>query len=86
MFFSIISSKKYWATVGFIGLGFVIIFSIIEHFMHFNGIAFSAFVEERVADGRWIRYVLSRLVGGLTYGMIFGYYLEFRKRKSNRQQ
>jgi len=36
MFTAIISSKKYWKTVLFLGLGFIIVFSVIEHFMQYN--------------------------------------------------
>ncbi len=81
---SILSSKKYWITVSYIGIGFMIIYSIVEHMMTYGGLAIDSFAEERIHNGRWVRYVLSRLVGGLLYGMIMGYYLELRKRKSNR--
>ncbi len=84
MIADIISSKKYWITVCFIGIGFIIIFSSIEHLMQYGGIAFDSFLKEKIENGRWIRYVLSRLVGGLLYGMIMGYYFELKKRKSNR--
>lgn len=80
---SIISSKKYWVSVILIGFGFVIIFSLIEHFMQYGGVAFDAFVKEKINNGKWVRYLLSRIVGGLLYGMIMSYYFELRKRKSN---
>ncbi len=81
---AIISSKKYWITVCFIGLGFVIVFSVVEHIMQYGGIALDSFVEEKINNGQWIRYVVSRLIGGLVYGMIMGYYFEQKKRKTNR--
>lgn len=84
MFTEIISSKKYWKTVAFIGIGFIIIFSIIEHLMRYGGLSLDTFIEERISEGRWIRYFISHIAGGLMYGMIMGYYFELRKRKSNR--
>ncbi len=81
---AILSSKRYWLTVIYVGLGFVIIFSVIEHLMQHGGIAFDSFVKEKNNNGQWVRYVVSRVVGGLLYGMIMGYYFELKKRKSNR--
>ena len=84
MLVSIISSKKYWISVCFIGLGFVFMFSLVEYFMQY-GISFlDTFLEQRIYNQQWVRFLLSRLVGGLAYGMIMGYYFELRKRKSNR--
>ncbi len=84
MFSAIISSKRYWITVLYIGLGFIVIFSIIEHFMQYGGVDMDTFIKERIENGQWIRYLLSRFAGGLLYGMIMGYYFELRKQKSNR--
>ncbi|WP_109438810.1 hypothetical protein [Aquimarina sp. AU119] len=84
MFKEIISSKKYWKTVVFIGVGFIIVFSVIEHLMQYGDLSLDIFIEERISQGRWVRYFLSRVAGGLMYGMIMGYYFELRKRKSNR--
>ncbi len=84
MFVEIISSKKYWKTVTFIGIGFVIVFSVIEHLMRYKGLSLDMFMEERISEGKWVRYFLSRVTGGLMYGVIMGYYFELRKRKSNR--
>ena len=86
MFVLIISSKKYWISVLLLGIVFIILFSIIEHFMQYGGLAFDTFVEEKINHGLWKRYLLSRLAGGLMYGMILGYYMELRKRKSNQKK
>ncbi|WP_378182409.1 hypothetical protein [Aquimarina sp. SS2-1] len=85
MFKSIISSKKYWISVGSLGLVFVVLFSIIEHLMQYQGLAFETFLDAKIKNGLWVRYMLSRIVGGLVYGMILGYYFELRKRKSNKR-
>ncbi|MBP2833722.1 hypothetical protein J8281_16120 [Aquimarina sp. U1-2] len=84
MFKKVLSSKKYWMSTAYIGLGFIIIFSVIEHFMHYNGLAVASFINDKIANGNWIKYTVSRIVGGLLYGMIMAYYFELRKRKSNR--
>ncbi|MEW7277177.1 hypothetical protein ABW636_01115 [Aquimarina sp. 2201CG1-2-11] len=84
MFTAVLSSKKYWISVCFIGLGFIIIFSGIEYFMQYGLTKWDNFIAERIDNGLWARYLLSRIVGGILYGMIMGYYFEARKRKSNR--
>jgi MFS superfamily sulfate permease-like transporter len=84
MFISILSSKKYWISVCFIGIGFIIIYSGIEYFMQYGSATWDIFIEEKIHNQQWVRYLLSRIVGGLAYGMIMGYYFELRKRKSNR--
>ena len=84
MFRSIFFSKRYWVSVALLGLGFVVLFSVVEHFMEYGGLAFEIFIQEKLMDGRWIRFVISRLVGGIAYGMIMAYYFEHRKRKVNR--
>ncbi|WP_299431720.1 hypothetical protein [uncultured Aquimarina sp.] len=86
MFRSIISSKKYWISVLLLGLVFIVFFSVIEHFMQYKGLAFDTFLEEKIHNSRWVRYLLSRIVGGLVYGMILGYYFELRKRKRKPNQ
>jgi len=52
--------------------------------MQYRGLALDTFMDEKINNGLWIRYVLSRIVGGVLYGMILGFYFEFKKRKSNR--
>ncbi|WP_405208103.1 hypothetical protein [Aquimarina sp. LLG6339-5] len=84
MFKSIISSKRYWKSVLLLGLVFVVLFSVIEHLMQYGGLVFDTFIDEKINNGLWVRYITSRVIGGLTYGMILGYYFELRKRKSNR--
>ncbi|WP_299214928.1 hypothetical protein [uncultured Aquimarina sp.] len=83
MFKSIVSSKRYWVSVLLLGLVFIVLFSVIEHLMQYGGLALDTFIDEKINNGLWIRYLLSRIVGGLLYGMILGYYFELRKRKSN---
>jgi len=86
MFRAIISSKKYWISVCLLGLVFIILFSVIEHLMQYGGLAFDDFMNEKINDGLWVRYLLSRIIGGLVYGMILGYYFELRKRKQKPNQ
>ncbi|RZS92208.1 hypothetical protein [Aquimarina brevivitae] len=81
MFKEIITSKHYWIRVLLLALGFIIIFSLLEHFMEYGGIDFEAFLESRIRYGQWKRYLLSRIVGGGLYGIVMAYYFEIRKRK-----
>ncbi len=84
MFVTILSSKKYWMSVSFIGIGFIFIYSIIEYFMQYSTLGWEAFITERIANQNWVRYIISRIVGGVLYGMIMAYYFELRKLKSKR--
>ncbi len=84
MFKEIIFSKKYWISVCFMGLVFILIFSVIEHIKQYKGLAIDSFIYDKINEGKWVRYFISRIVGGLMYGMIMAYYFELRKRKSKR--
>ncbi|WP_025741113.1 hypothetical protein [Aquimarina pacifica] len=79
----ILTSKRYWKTTLFLALGFMVVFSLIEHFMSYRALAIDSFLEDKIEEGRWIRFLISRIVGGLIYGMIMGYYFESKKQKSN---
>lgn len=81
MFKTIISSKKYWISVCFIGLAFIFVFSIVEHFMQYGGLVWEQFLEQKINYGQWKKYLVSRLAGGLIYGMIMAYYFQYKKRK-----
>ncbi len=83
MFVSILKSKNYWKTTVFLALGFIVVFSCIEHFMSYKTLAIDAFLEDKIHEGRWVRFLISRIVGGLLYGMIMGYYFESKKQKSH---
>ncbi|MCK8522257.1 hypothetical protein M0D21_11795 [Aquimarina sp. D1M17] len=84
MLSKILTSRRYWSTVAFIGLGFVVVISVIEHLRQYGGVSWSSFLEDYIHNGKWVRYILSRLIGGLLYGMIMGYYFELRKQRSKR--
>ncbi len=82
MFREIISSKKYWVSTVLLGLGFVIIYSVIEHISEIIRVPFDQFIDTNFSNGRWIRFLISRIVGGLLYGMIMAYFFEMKKHKS----
>jgi len=82
MFKEIICSRKYWASTMLLGVGFVLLYSAIEHLSEFVRLPFNQFIANNFSEGRWIRYLISRLVGGLSYGMIMAYFFEKRKHKS----
>lgn len=84
MFKDIISSKKYWVSVCVIGLVFILILSVVEHVMEFGGLAWDQFLQQKILYGQWKKYVISRLVGALTYGMIMSYYVTMKKIKANK--
>ncbi|MFL1897109.1 hypothetical protein ACJRPK_15505 [Aquimarina sp. 2-A2] len=85
MFKTILSSRSYWKSVTLLAIGFIVLFSLIELIMQYQGFNFSAFITERINDGKWLRYALSRVIGGLMYGMILGYHFESRKLKKKRK-
>ncbi len=81
MFKTIITSKKYWLSVGLLGIAFVIVYSVIVHFRDVARLGFGTFITETLGEGRWKRYLLSRIVGGLLYGAVMAYFFEMRKQK-----
>ncbi|MFC5047115.1 hypothetical protein ACFSTE_11670 [Aquimarina hainanensis] len=84
MFKKVVTSRKYWLSVLYLGIAFIVVFSLIEHVSQFRGVSLSGFVETKLANGRWMRFFLSRIVGGVAYGMIMSYYFTARKIKSNK--
>ncbi|WP_378185529.1 hypothetical protein ACE939_10510 [Aquimarina sp. W85] len=85
MFTTILSSRSYWKSVTLLALGFIVLFSFIELLMQYQGFDFTSFIVDHIDKGKWVRYALSRIVGGLMYGMILGYHFESRKLKKNKE-
>ncbi|MBW1294309.1 hypothetical protein [Aquimarina litoralis] len=83
MFKSILSSKRYWISVARLGVAFILLISLIEYLKYYFGNGSEAFLAVKINNGLWVRYLLSRVLGGLAYGMIQAYYFERRKHKSN---
>ena len=78
MFKQILSSDAYWRSVVRLGFLFVIVWSLVVHIMEY-GFDFMAFKTNIIDNGLLFRYLRSRLVGGLIYGMITSYVFQRRK-------
>ncbi|UZO82487.1 hypothetical protein NBT05_08425 [Aquimarina sp. ERC-38] len=77
----VLSKKSYWKSVLFLGLKFIVIFSILEYVFNYGWTGFKDVYTNIFAYGQWKRFILSRLVGGLLYGMILGFYFHNKQLK-----
>ena len=84
MFKQIMSSDIYWRSVIRLGLLFIVVWSIIVHLREY-GFDFSGFKTNIIDNGLFFRYVRSRIVGGLIYGMIAAFIFQRRKIIENRR-
>ena len=75
----IFTSEKYWQSVLKFGFIFIVVWSIVEHVAAFKGVNFEAFMELNINNGKWFRYLWSRLVGGLIYGLVASFVFQRRK-------
>ncbi len=78
MFKEIISSKEYWKSVLVTGLMFIIIFSLIMVIFQYS-FNLEEFSQQNLKDGKWMRYLISRIIGGLIYGCFMGYVVHRNK-------
>ncbi|WP_459210712.1 hypothetical protein [Aquimarina rhabdastrellae] len=74
-----ITSKLYWKSVMITGIMFAVVFSIIMFLIN-HGFDFESFQQTKLAEGRWKRYIVSRIVGGFVYGLFMGF-VSFKKSK-----
>ena len=75
----IFSSERYWKSVLKLGFLFIVVWSIVEHVAAFKGINIEGFMELNINNGRWFRYLWSRLVGGLIYGLVASFVFQRRR-------
>lgn len=79
MFLQIVRSRSFWTGVLRFGFIFIVVLSLIQFFFEYQGFHFGQFYSDKLANGQWPRYVISRLVGGFIYGFIMSYITQRRK-------
>ncbi|WP_232285902.1 hypothetical protein [Aquimarina agarilytica] len=79
MFKQIMSSEAYWRSVIRLGFLFAVVFGIVEHIGQYKGVNFDGFKADILDKGLIFRYVRSKIVGGLIYGLIVSFVFQRRK-------
>ncbi len=72
-------SDAYWRSVVRLGFLFVIVFAIVEHIGQYKGLNFEAFKTDIIEKGLLFRYLRSKIMGGLVYGLIVSFVFQRRK-------
>lgn len=82
-FKSVISQKKFWKSVFWLGLSFLVLYNVITMLFEYGGFAFAEFFEERTADGKLFRFIIGQFLAAFLYGFIlaFGQFQSKEKKK-----
>ena len=79
-----LASKKYWKGVLWSGLLFILIISVFELAIPLYRLGLQKFLATYFSTERWPRFLVSRFVGGLLYGMIITF-ASFRRMKKEQR-
>ena len=82
-FKSIISQRSFWKSVFWLGLSFLVLYNVITIFFEYGEFAFIRFFEERTADGKMFRFIISQLLAAFLYGFILAFGQFRGKEKKN---
>ncbi|HZJ36596.1 MAG TPA: hypothetical protein VFD29_08230 [Gillisia sp.] len=86
-FKKIVRNKAFWRSVAGMAIAFAIVYHIITMLFEFGGFYFSAFFDEKIGGGRWVRFVLGTILSSFLYGFIVSYGLFVaRIKKEEREQ
>lgn len=83
-FKEVIQTKKFWPSVFWLMLGFIVIYNLFK-FGASNDFDLSDFYEENFAGMRFIRFLLANLLSGFLYGFIV-VFLQFRFRLKRQRE
>ena len=72
-FKSIVSRKKFWRSVFWLGLSFLILYNAITIFFEYGEFAVVTFFKERTAEGKLIRFIIGQILASFLYGFILAY-------------
>lgn len=82
-FKSIIAQKSFWRSVVFLGIGFLVVYNIINMLFSYGGFDFGSFVRDNFQGGRWLRFAIAQILSGFLYGFILSYgQFRIREKKS----
>lgn len=81
MFTKVICHSGFWKSVVFLSIMFIIIYNIADLGMAFD-FSFNAFIEERLASGKILKFISANIASGLVYGFIISFF-KFRSKIKN---
>jgi len=74
----ILSSENYWRSAFRLGFLFILVWSLVE-FAGKYSFSLDVFSQEIIEKGLLFRYIRSRLVGGIFYGLLVAFPFQRRK-------
>lgn len=69
----IINDKSFWKSVAGLGIAFALIYQVITMLLDYGGFSFTAFYDDKLAGGQWIKFLIGSLLAGFVYGFIVSY-------------
>lgn len=72
-FKKIINDGRFWKMVILQGLAFALIYQVITMLFDYGGFNFSAYHEDKLSGGRWMKFVAGTLFAAFVYGFIISY-------------
>lgn len=82
MFIKVICHSGFWKSVTFLSVMFIIIYNLADIGMSF-GFNFDAFIDERLASGKILKFIFANIASGLVYGFIISFFKFRSKIKKN---
>lgn len=84
-FKKIVNQRRFWKLVIIQGLAFALLYQVISMLFEYGGLNFSAYFEDNLEGGRWIRFAIGTVVAAFLYGFIISYG-QFRTRLKNEER
>lgn len=86
MFLKIITAKRFWLSVLFMTLAFIVLFNLIRIVAEFK-FDFKQFYDFYLNSHRLASFIVANLIGGIIYGFSMAYYRYWRHfKRENRNQ
>lgn len=86
-FKKVIKTKGFWKSVMGMGIGFILVYHIINMLFIYGGFHFSEYFDISLSEDRWVRFVFGSLLSGFIYGFIITYgqfSIKLKKEKRDR--
>tara|TARA_B100001063_G_C16536284_1_gene438972 strand:+ start:357 stop:611 length:255 start_codon:yes stop_codon:yes gene_type:complete len=72
-FKTIVKQKSFWKSVFWLSLSFLVLYNVITIFFEYGSLDFNAFFEERIGEGKLIKFLIGQLLAAFLYGFILAF-------------
>ena len=61
---------SFWKSVFWLGLSFLIIYTLITMFFEYGSLDFNRYFSDRTSNGKLIRFIIGQILAAFAYGFI----------------